>query len=413
MNEGKATRYHRLKRRARVLANGSAVVAVVALLLSGASGGIRDTAVQVVGRAGLPAGWDQAGVAAVYAACVWGLLELLLVPVHAFQGYVLERRYALSHVDGVRWCRDHLATIGLGILLASGAAVVVSIAIRLWPATWWLVCAAAFTIATVLLTGLAPLSIIPWFNRVTPLTGHALSARLGTLAAQAGVPPLRLYACAVGGDTGRARATLVGLGPTRRVLVTDTLLADYSDGEIEAVLAHELGHHVHRDVWQLMAFEFALAVVALLSGGWVMSRFGVPLGLAGATDVAALPLLALGAGAVAMTAAPLGHALSRYHERRADRFAIRVTRDPDSFVSGLRRLGAQNLVEERPSRLVELLWHTHPPLVRRVEAALSSLDGATPRTPAAAPRGPREPHSTRPSAHRDSSQPVHRGHSAC
>lgn len=324
---------------------------------------------------GLPAGWDQAGVAAVYAACVWGLLELLLVPAHVFQGFVMERRYALSRVDGVRWCRNHLTTIGLGILLASGAAVVVSMALRLWPATWWLVCAVAFTIATVLLTSLAPLSVIPWFNRVTLLTGDALSARLATLAARAGVPPLRIYACAVGGATRRAQATLVGLGPTRRVLLTDTLLADYSDGEIEAVLAHELGHHVHRDVWQLVAFEFGVALVALLSGGWAMAQFGVPLGLAGATDVAALPLLALGAGAVAVAAAPLGYALSRYHERRADQFAIRVTRDPASLVSGLRRLGAQNLVEERPSRLVELLWHTHPPLVRRVEAARLAVTG--------------------------------------
>ena len=100
-----------------------------------------------------------------------------------------------------------------------------------------------------------------------------------------------------------------------------------------------------------------------------MARLGGLFGLAGAGDVAGLPLIALGAGAVAVAASPLRHALSRRHEQRADLFAIRLTRNPAAFISGLRRLGAQNLVEERPSRLVELLCHTHPPLYRRLAVA--------------------------------------------
>jgi STE24 endopeptidase len=152
------------------------------------------------------------------------------------------------------------------------------------------------------------------------------------------------------------------------VLVSDTLLADYSTREIDAVLAHELGHHVHRDVWQLVAFEFGVGLLALRGGGWATARFGPALGLTGPSDVAALPLFALGAEAVAAVSAPIGYALSRYQERRADRFAIRLTDDPASLVSGLRRLGAQNLAEEAPSRLVELLWHTHPPLGRQLAA---------------------------------------------
>jgi len=101
---------------------------------------------------------------------------------------------------------------------------------------------------------------------------------------------------------------------------------------------------------------------------WATARFGPALGLTGPSDVAALPLFALGAEAVAAASAPIGYALSRYQERRADRFAIRLTDDPASLVSGLRRLGAQNLAEEAPSRLVELLWHTHPPLGRPLAA---------------------------------------------
>ena len=169
------------------------------------------------------------------------------------------------------------------------------------------------------------------------------------------------------------------------MLVSDTLLADYSEGEIEAVLAHELGHHVHRDVWQLVAFEFAVAVVALRVASWAMAHVGPGLALAGQSDVAAFPLFALAAGAVVAALTPLGNALSRYQEHRADQFAIRLTRDPASLVSGLRRLGAQHLAEERPSRLVELLWHTHPPLDRRLEAARVAAAGEAPTAPGTSP----------------------------
>jgi STE24 endopeptidase len=384
MNEGKATRYHRLRRRAQVLGAAVVVLAVVSLLGSGASVTLRETASALVeGRGAAAVGWSQAGVAAVYTALVWLLLEALLLPVHLFRGHVLERRYALSRVDGWQWCRMHLATIGLGTMLAISSAVVVSTALRLWPSTWWLVCAAIFSAVSVGLTAVAPLTVIPWFSRISAVADDTTSECLATLAARAGIPPLPTYQCAVGDLSRRAQATLVGLGPTRRVLVSDTLVADYSKSEIDAVLAHELGHHVHRDVWQLAFFEFAVVLLALRCADWAMVQFGPALGLTGPSDVAALPLLALGAAAVAAVSAPLGYALSRYQERRADQFAIRLTDDPASLVSGLRRLGAQNLAEEAPSRLVELLWHTHPPLGRRLAAArdaANSLQSSAVRT---------------------------------
>lgn len=381
MNEGKATRYHRLRRRAKVLATTGAVLAVLLLLSSGASVAIRDMATQLVDGAPVPGVWRAAGIAAVYAACVWLLLEVLLVPARVFGGYVLERRYALSRIGGLQWCATHLTTVGFGTLLAAGGAVLVSTALRLFPGTWWLVCAGAFTVGSLALTALAPFTVIPIIYRVSPLAGDRHGARLASLARRAGVRPLPVYECVVGGTTRRAQATLIGLGPTRRVLVSDTLLADYSEGEIEAVLAHELGHHVHRDLWQLVAFEFAVAVLALRAASWAMTHVGPGLGLAGQADSAALPLFALAAGTVVAASVPLGNALSRYQEQKADQFAIRLTRDPASLVSGLRRLGAQHLAEERPSRLVELLWHTHPPLDRRLAAARVALTGETPKAP--------------------------------
>ena len=360
MNEARATRYHRLRRRTDLLAAACSGVVLVSLLASGASAGIRDVMTQLVSVPGWPPALRHAGVAAAYTACVWAVLEGLLLPVRFFKGFVLERRFALSSIGAVRWASIHLRTVVLSGVVVVGAGVVVSVSLAFWPAGWWVVSGVVFSVATIFLTNLAPVCILPLLYSVRPLARMRLIERLAGLAERAGVAVPRVDECAVGETTTRARASLVGLGPTRRILLTDTLLADYSDDEIEVVLAHELGHHVHRDVWQLIAFELSVALTALLVGGWTVVHLGGSFGVVSVTDLA---------GSVVVAATPLGHALSRHHERRADLFAIRVTRNPKAFISSLRRLGVQNLVEERPSRLVELLCHAHPSPHRRLAAA--------------------------------------------
>lgn len=352
-----------------MLTAAGSVAVLVSLLASGASAGIRDLIFQLVAVLGLPPAWRHAGVAAGYTVCVWTLLEGVLLPLRFFQGFVLERRYALSRVGAVRWVSTYLKTVALSGGVVVGAAVVVYQSLAVWPAWWWVVSGAVFVVATLILTNLAPVWVIPRLYPVRPLVRGRLAERLGALAQRVGVSALRVDECVVGGMTRLAHATLVGLGSTRRILLSDTLLADYSDDEIEVVLAHELGHHVNRDVWQLIGYELLVTLAALLVGGWTVARLGGLFGLASAGDVAGLPLMALGAGGMAAAAAPLGYALSRRHERRADLFAIRLTRNPAALISSLRRWGAQNLVEERPSRAVELLCHTHPPLYRRLAVA--------------------------------------------
>jgi STE24 endopeptidase len=301
-----------------------------------------------------------------------------VVPLRFFQGYVLERRYALSSMGAVGLASAHIRTAALSGVVVVGAGVVVSVSFAFWPAWWWLVSGAAFAATTIFLTNLAPVRIISLLYAVRLLTRVQVVERLAGLSehVRVGVPRVDEYV--VGATTRRAHATLVGLGPTRRILLSDTLLAYYSDDEIEVVVAHELGHHVHRDVWQMIAFEFLVVLTALAVGGWTMVRLGGMFGVASAGDVAGLPLLALGAGGVIVASAPIGHALSRRYERRADLFAIRLTGNPAAFISSLRRLGAENLVEDHPTRLVELLCHTHPLLHRRLAAARLAVVSETP-----------------------------------
>jgi STE24 endopeptidase len=223
------------------------------------------------------------------------------------------------------------------------------------------------------LSALAPVVMLPLFYTFEPLKRASLRERLVRLSERAGVPVLDVYQWGLGEKTRRANAALVGSGSTRRILLSDTLLADYTDDEIEAVIAHELAHHVHHDLRTSLLVESGVLVAAfyvaahVLQLPWVMSR------LSSTADVAGLPLLLLAGGATTLAGAPLLNWLSRAHERRADRYALALTSQPAAFISAMRRLAAQNLAEERPSRTALWLFYTHPPVEQRIAAARALL----------------------------------------
>jgi len=247
--------------------------------------------------------------------------------------------------------------------------VVVYWCIGVWPEGWWLAAGAIFAALIVGLTNVAPVLLVPLFYSVKPLAREALSMRLLRLAERAGARVLGAYEWGLGEKTKKANAALTGIGRTRRILVSDTMLAEYTDDEIEVVLAHELAHHVHGDIWKGIAFEAALIVTGFFLAARALSALVAPLRLGGSDDVAGLPLLLLAAGAVSLVLVPVRHTMSRAFERSADRFALDLTRNPAAFISAMRRLGAQNLAEDRPSRLVQLLFYSHPPLRERIAAA--------------------------------------------
>lgn len=241
--------------------------------------------------------------------------------------------------------------------------------IRLSPRYWWLPAGMAFAGLITGLSTLAPVLLLPLFYTVKPLERESLRARLLSLAERAGARVLDVYEWGLGAKTTKANAALTGLGATRRVLVSDTMLAEYSDEEIEVVLAHEIAHHLHGDIFKGIAFESGLILAGFYVAARLLDALAGAAGLRGPADIAGLPLLVLAGGAVSTVMVPLAHAISRAHERSADRFAIEVTRNPGAFISAMRRLGAQNLAEEHPSRLVQWLFYSHPPVAERIAAA--------------------------------------------
>lgn len=322
---------------------------------------------QAVAQAGVPAWLQPTAVVGLAALALGAAGEILAFPFLFRADWLLARRYGLSRARIGAWWRAHARTALLTSVAWAVGAVFVYAAIGFSATHWWLVVGATYGAGTVALALLGP-SLLRPAPRTRPLARRGLTARLEDLAQRVGAPVIGVHAWPEGAAS-RPNAALVGVGSARRVLLSDTLVADYSDAEIEVVLAHELAHHVHRDIWKTIAFRSAVVCGACWIAGRALAELGPTLGLSGAADAAGLPALALCVGGAVTAALPAANLLSRRHERRADRFALDVTGNHEAFVSGLRRMGTEHLAEERPTRLVKWCFHSHPTVADRVAEA--------------------------------------------
>jgi STE24 endopeptidase len=306
-----------------------------------------------------------------YAVIFGGLYLLISLPLSYYTGFVLPHRFGLSNQTTAGWVADQVKMGAVGGVIGLGVLQAIYAFLRLAPDTWWLWTAAFLLIFNVLLANLAPVLLLPLFYKLVPLGDEYadLQQRLLRLAEQAGTRVRGVYSFDLSRRTSAANAALTGLGNTRRIILADTLLKEFSPDEIETVLAHELAHHVHRDIPLGILVESALTVAGLylasLGLNWGVEAFG----FAGPADIAALPLLGLVLGLFGLVTMPLTNAYSRWRERKADEYALRVTGKGQAFASAFTRLANQNLAEADPEPWVEFLLYSHPALGRRIRMA--------------------------------------------
>ena len=260
------------------------------------------------------------------------------------------------------WIRDYLKALALGLVVGTAGVEAIYVLLARFPSSWWLPVGGAVRVRDRSDGEPGSDVLLPMFYKFRPLEHESLRSRLVALSTRAGVPVLGVYEWAIGEKTRRANAALVGTGRTRRIILSDTLLAAYSEEEIEVVMAHELGHHVHRDIRAALVVESVLVLAAFFCAASVLNLSWRTLGLTSPADIAGLPLLLLAGGGIMQAATPLVNGLSRRNERRADGYALAMTEQPAAFISAMKRLGAQNLAEENPSRAVLWLFHSHPPV---------------------------------------------------
>lgn len=366
--EVEARRYHR-----RQLAVAAADVLVTAAVL---------VAWLWSGAARRLAGWLAAGLGAPPAVvagmvlAVGGSCAALTFPLDVLGGWLLPRRAGLTVQSFRGWLADRGKLGAIGGALGLAAAELVYGLLRWSPGWWWLWGAAGLVLGSIGLAAALPVWVLPLFHRVTPLEDPALRGRLLALAARVGVDAAEVSVADLSRKGRTANAAVVGLGRTRRILVSDTLLASFPAEEIEVVLAHELAHHARGHMAQGLAVQAALLLAVLGVTHRILAATTAPLGLAGPTDPAGVPLLALLVAGLGLLTTPIAATWSRRLEREADLAALEVTRAPAAFIAAMERLGRLNLAERRPPRLEMLLLATHPSLEQRI--ALARAGAAAP-----------------------------------
>ena len=305
----------------------------------------------------------------IFVLCLSLISKALALPLDLY-GFRLEHKYHLSNQKFGSWLLDEVKGWAVGLVLMAVLVEVLYAVIRLYPEWWWLIMWAIFIGFTVLLAQLAPILLFPIFYRFEPLKNDALRERLVKLSESAGTRVRGVYEWKISEKSKKANAALTGLGKTRRIIIADTLLEKYSDDEIEAVLAHELGHHVHAHIAKAILLQVAITFF----GFWAASRilhYAVEQRqmFQSITDFANFPLLALVGTALGLLLTPLLNAFSRRNERQADEYAWKSIRSVDPFVTSMHKLASQNLSEENPSRWIEVLFHSHPSVGKRTAAA--------------------------------------------
>ena len=301
------------------------------------------------------------------------LIWLMRLPFAYLGGYLVERRFALSKQPPRGWLADEVKGLAVSVAIQTPLLSAAYAVIRRRPRDWWLVLSAAAVPLTALLSNLAPVVLMPLFNRFVPLRDDALATRVRALGARSGVRISDVYEMDMSRQSEKPNALFTGLGNTRRIVLGDTLLERFAADEIEAVVAHELGHQVHGDIWKLIAFGSG----AGFGSAWVLSRIAPRVisrtsGRTGVVDVgdeASLPVLALLVTVLGFVLMPIQAAFSRALERRADQFAVALTRDGAAYARAMTRLAAQSLADPDPSPAVVFMLYSHPPIVDRIRAA--------------------------------------------
>lgn len=360
-DSAEARQYNRIRRRLTVADMVLGFVFLVALLATGLNATLRDWSIRASGQG--------------YTLAVFFYVLMLLVISKAlgfgldYYGFRVEHRFNLSNQRIKSWLWDETKSWLIGFGIALILVELIYATIRIAPMKWWIIDWAIYNGLAVFFAQIAPVVLFPLFYKFHPLNDEELKQRLVRLSERAGTRVRGVYEWKLSEKSKKANAALAGLGATRRIILADTLLQQYSPDEIEAVLAHELGHHVHKHILKSIGLQVGISLV----GFWVVAQ-----GLAYAVDremfpsihdFSSLPLLVLMTTVMSFILMPVMNAYSRQKEREADRYCFKSITKIAPFISSMNKLAEQNLAERQPSRLVEVWFHSHPPVSKRIAAA--------------------------------------------
>lgn len=294
---------------------------------------------------------------------------ILSIPFGLYGAFRLENKYGFNTMTVKLWLSDLLKSTVLSTVVTA-----LIISCGLWiiqnsPDHWWVFVWGFFFVFSLFMMYISPYIIEPLFNKFTPLGEGELQHKIRDMMKRAGIRVGRVFTMDASKRSRHTNAYFTGIGRVKRIVLFDTLLHRMDQGEILAVLAHEVGHWKKRHVLKMIAvFELASLAGAYISflalkTDYLTSLFNIRDG----TFFAKLAILGFIFSVVSFPFAPVFNCLSRRHEYEADRFAVGLTSDPESLATSLIKLSKDNLSNLHPHPLYAKIYYSHPPVVERVK----------------------------------------------
>jgi len=296
-----------------------------------------------------------------------GIINLAIhFPLSFYSGFLVEHRFSLSNQTLARWLGEQLKGLVVGFILGSIVLTAFYFLLNYFPRNWWIGFWLFILLFSILLTRIAPVIIFPLFYKFKPLENPQLKDRIFEFARRWKMNIRGIYQFNLGKDTRKANAAFTGIGKSKRVLLSDTLLNNFSEDEIEAVFAHEIGHYVQHHLWKGILLNSAFSFVGLYFVSFIYQQIIQSYGWLPAR-LEALPYLGFLLFLYGMITGPLSNLISRHFEYQADRFATKSIDNPDAFKNSLLKLTELNLADPEPHPIIELLFYSHPSVQHRIE----------------------------------------------
>jgi STE24 endopeptidase len=355
-----AKRYARIRLQLSLIGAAVYFLFSIVLLASGATRVLEETVRQYAAN-------DYVVLLAFTAAL--GLAETILtLPLQYYSGFYLEHKYNLSNQTRWRWMWEGLKGLLVSLPIVTPLILAFFYCLRSFGALWWLPVGLLSFLVSVILARLAPVLIFPLFYKFKPLPNSELRSKILALCRSVGMSVQGVFVFDMSKNTKKANAAFAGIGKSKRIILGDTLVANFRDDEIETVFAHELGHYKLRHIAVMMALGTLSSFLGLYLTAVLYEASLAWFGFTSIAQIAALPLLTLWLAVYSLVTAPLMNSVSRSHERAADRFAIRLTGNAEAFENALRKLATINLADVSPHPVVEFLFHSHPSIEKRIRA---------------------------------------------
>lgn len=293
---------------------------------------------------------------------IYILIEIILLPIAYYRGYIIEHRFGLSNQTPAMWFSDYLKANGISIAVSSLAIGAIYVLMVYIPDYWWIISAAVLAVFIVLITYLYPILIDPLFYNFEKLGNPGLKKKIIDIADKADIEVEDVLIADASRKTTKANAYFTGIGDTKRIVIFDNVINNFSEKEALNIVAHEIGHWHYHHIFKSIVMGIISGVIGLFVLNIIFARSGM------VGDFKSILVIILLISVISFLLLPVQNAVSRSFERQADNFSLQTTENPDSHISLMIKLAESNLSNACPHRYIRFLLYSHPPVMERIEA---------------------------------------------